>query len=30
MKKINLIVMLFISAVTYAQTFSIYTDRSVS
>lgn len=28
MKKINLIVMLFISAVTYAQTFSIYTENS--
>lgn len=28
MKKINLLVMLFISAVTYAQTFSIYTENS--
>ncbi|MCD9854484.1 T9SS type A sorting domain-containing protein [Epilithonimonas sp. JDS] len=28
MKKINLMVMLFISAVTYAQTFSIYTENS--
>lgn len=27
MKKINLLVMLFISAVTYAQTFSIYTEN---